>query len=372
MLPWYEFTLAMKRAGFDQEVAFFTGEVLSAGDDLLALVSSLDLDGKLATVFDGLTDVEVRSAHLGRHSREAVHTYHKVLKAGSYVATQRTSDSTQEAPAQHQLAVPAPVFGLSQPATRRFLSLHAAFTNVTLAVNLFREVWQSWQNSYAPAQAVLPAALAAATFLQLASKATEREADKTADFIMSDPELSLELEKAFQKEYRDGLARNPLDWELWLDLAESLVETHEVVDAREAIGKALALSPESPFAYLLLGRLDRLEGNLDGALANIEQATKLDPRYSDAWVETAEVLVASGRVEQASKVARKISRLDVEKTVIRRLRAKIQAARLGEQNRHGYQPLERGYRPDGPNRPPKGPPKVQSGDIKPEGGRPLS
>ena len=259
------------------------------------------------------------------------------------------------------------MFGLQKPTPRRFLSLHAAFTNVTLALDLFREVWQSWQSSCAPAQAVLPAALAATTFLLLVSKATEREARKTADVIMSDPELSAELEKAFQKEYRDGLAQNPLDWELWLDLAESLIETLELAGAREAVGKALALNPQSPLAYQLLGHLGRLEGNLDGAMASLTQATKLDSRYGDAWAEMAEVLMENGRFAQATKIVWKLSHLDVDKPMVRRLQARIQVARLSEPNRRGYQPLERGYRPHGPSRPPEGPPKVQSGDIKPKG-----
>ncbi len=333
MLPWYEFSPVLERAGFGQEVAFFTGEVLSASDDLSGLISVLDLDGELASVFHSLAGVEGHAAHLARHSHEAARAYRKALQSSVDGADQKASDSAREALAQKPLTIPAPVFGPQQPSPKRFLSLHAAFTNATLAINLFRGVWQSWQASYAPAQAILPAALAAATLLQLVSKAAEREATKTADMMMSDPELSFELETVFQKECQDGLAQNPLDWELWLNLAESLMDTHELAGAREAISKALALSPQSPWAYQLAGRLDRLKGDLDGAMANLSQATKLDPRDGDAWAEIAEVLVARGEIEQASKVVRKLDRLDVDRPLVRQLRAKIQAAKSGGSGR---------------------------------------
>ena len=72
-------------------------------------------------------------------------------------------------------------------------------------------------------------------------------------------------------------------------------------EARNAYNKAGTLSPSNPSVPLALSRLDALEGNIEGAKANIVKALELKNNYTDAYFTLAQLQVAQDDIPSAIK-----------------------------------------------------------------------
>ncbi len=69
--------------------------------------------------------------------------------------------------------------------------------------------------------------------------------------------------------------------------------------ARTEFERAAAIDPESPDAWVGLGRLDEQTADLDGALAHFERADLLEPDPGSARLHRAALLLRMGRLEEA-------------------------------------------------------------------------
>jgi tetratricopeptide (TPR) repeat protein len=89
-----------------------------------------------------------------------------------------------------------------------------------------------------------------------------------------------------------------------------LATTPHAREAALAYGAASERWPQSLGVWLGLGRAQRRNGNLKGALAAYERATKLEPPSGAAFRELADVLGALGRTQDAVKAQKRARELE--------------------------------------------------------------
>jgi tetratricopeptide (TPR) repeat protein len=68
-------------------------------------------------------------------------------------------------------------------------------------------------------------------------------------------------------------------------LAASQLENDQLPQAEKTLQKSYLLNPDDPQTLLAMGHIDRIQGNLDHALAHLSQAVQLDPSLIDAYLE---------------------------------------------------------------------------------------
>ena len=68
-------------------------------------------------------------------------------------------------------------------------------------------------------------------------------------------------------------------------LAASQLENDQLPQAEKTLQKSYLLNPDDPQTLLAMGHIDRIQGNLDQALAHLSQAVQLDPSLIDAYLE---------------------------------------------------------------------------------------
>jgi tetratricopeptide (TPR) repeat protein len=86
----------------------------------------------------------------------------------------------------------------------------------------------------------------------------------------------------------------------------------------ERISKDLATSsgaiPGCALCYLAQSKVLEAQGDLQSAIAKLEQAVKLDPNFEDAWYRLSTTYARAGRREEAARAGMEFSRLKSEKT----------------------------------------------------------
>ncbi len=123
------------------------------------------------------------------------------------------------------------------------------------------------------------------------------------DFYNKAVEFLSDLEKRYVK---DNLSlANKL-----LKEGEEALNNNETKRALILFEEALALKPEAPRAYYMLGIFYLKEKSLANALTYFKQATKYEPNYWDAWLYIGEIYARTENYEEAFKIFEEILRKD--------------------------------------------------------------
>jgi tetratricopeptide (TPR) repeat protein len=113
--------------------------------------------------------------------------------------------------------------------------------------------------------------------------------------------------------YEQGVAVDPQDAALRLNLGFALLESGQFGDAEQRLSQALALRrPEDQFAheaYYLLARAQAGAERLDTALASAEAACRARPEFAEAIEEGARILVRLERHAQAAEWLQRLVQL---------------------------------------------------------------
>ena len=84
---------------------------------------------------------------------------------------------------------------------------------------------------------------------------------------------------------------------------------HEALDAAKH-NLTAALAQPTATAHLVAASIMRLEGKIDEALEEIDKAIALEPNNADGYVSKAEILIYTGRLEEAEQSARLAMRMN--------------------------------------------------------------
>ena len=86
----------------------------------------------------------------------------------------------------------------------------------------------------------------------------------------------------------------------------------------DRISRDLAIAnetiPECTLCYLAQSKVHEARGDLQSAIADLEQAVKLDPNFEEAWYHLSRAYARVGRRDQATRASAEFSRLKSEKT----------------------------------------------------------
>ncbi|RPJ40767.1 MAG: tetratricopeptide repeat protein, partial [Candidatus Latescibacterota bacterium] len=104
-----------------------------------------------------------------------------------------------------------------------------------------------------------------------------------------------------QEAFRALLAEEPGFARAWEEYGRFLLESYRIGEAEEAIGRAIALSPERPEGHLYLGLVRRARGAPDEE-ASLRRAFELDPETPNLRLELATTLAFGGKLEEAELI----------------------------------------------------------------------
>ncbi len=135
----------------------------------------------------------------------------------------------------------------------------------------------------------------------------------------SDPEIALEALKI--KQGRDGVektlpelirlaGKQPNHPETLKTLTDWLIQTNRLAEAQETAQTILRILPESAEVSLMLGRLQRLNGQLDQAIAHLSDAIAHDPELVDAYIELGKSYQDRNDLEEAIKIFQMATKVD--------------------------------------------------------------
>jgi serine/threonine-protein kinase len=137
-----------------------------------------------------------------------------------------------------------------------------------------------------------------------------------ADLAQQSPQLLAALSMRLRQAKGDApellrraLIHHPRDFWLYFELGHSSKDPQEQVGAFRA---ALAVRPESAYAYYGLGVVEFGQRRLDAAAACYRKAIELEPRYANAYGNLGVVLHDQGQLEEAIRSYRKALELDEE------------------------------------------------------------
>ena len=134
-----------------------------------------------------------------------------------------------------------------------------------------------------------------------------------------DPELAIEYLKI--KRDRDGIEKTlpelirlaeqqPKHPEVLKTLTDWLIQTNHLAEAQEAAQTILRILPDSAEVHLMLGRLQRVNGQLDQAISHLSDAISHDPELIDAYIELGKTYQDRRDLEEAIKVFQMGSKAD--------------------------------------------------------------
>jgi tetratricopeptide (TPR) repeat protein len=104
--------------------------------------------------------------------------------------------------------------------------------------------------------------------------------------------------------YREALKVDPNNAKTWFDLSLALNRLHDAAGEREALEKAVALSPEFKLARNQLGLRHLADGKLDLARKEFQAALDADPQYAEARINFGVLLAREGKNADAEKMFR--------------------------------------------------------------------
>lgn len=103
---------------------------------------------------------------------------------------------------------------------------------------------------------------------------------------------------------------NPNDPAILTTLTDWLIQTNRLKKAEETAQTILRIIPEQAEVHLMLGRLQRKNGQLDQAIAHLSDAITLDPCLIEAYIELGKTYQERRDLEEAIKVFQKGSLAD--------------------------------------------------------------
>lgn len=93
-------------------------------------------------------------------------------------------------------------------------------------------------------------------------------------------------------------------------LTDWLIQTNRLKQAKETAQMVLKIMPHQPEVHLMLGRLQRLDGQLDQAIAQFSDAITLEPNKVDAYIELGKTYQDRRDLEKAIEIYQKGSQAD--------------------------------------------------------------
>ncbi len=99
--------------------------------------------------------------------------------------------------------------------------------------------------------------------------------------------------------YREYLTSDPANAPVRIFLGAALLNLNQPAEAKKEVQKALALNPELPKAYVLLGRIYTLESSWSLAQESFTHALSLDSHERDALYFSGRAFYEDNRFEQA-------------------------------------------------------------------------
>jgi tetratricopeptide (TPR) repeat protein len=99
----------------------------------------------------------------------------------------------------------------------------------------------------------------------------------------------------------DVLSSGSTNVELWYALASSLIKEQKIDAAENVIERMTALTGTTPRLHVLQGQLHYARGNIEGAIASLEIAVKLEPENADFHYELSRAYIAAGRREEGKR-----------------------------------------------------------------------
>jgi tetratricopeptide (TPR) repeat protein len=98
---------------------------------------------------------------------------------------------------------------------------------------------------------------------------------------------------------------HPEDPDILTTLTDYLIQTNRLQEAEEAAQTILRILPEQAEVHLMLGRLQRMKGQLDQAIAHLSDAIRFNPHLVEAYLELGKTYQERRDLEQAIIVFQK-------------------------------------------------------------------
>ena len=108
-------------------------------------------------------------------------------------------------------------------------------------------------------------------------------------------------------EYREAVRLDPKFEDAWRNLGYLEWTRHRPEEAREALLKAIALSPEDSFAHYYLGRLEMEAGQYNDAFRELSLSRLPWPEDTEFLIQVARGYVALGKQQEAQKILRQVA-----------------------------------------------------------------
>ena len=111
---------------------------------------------------------------------------------------------------------------------------------------------------------------------------------------------------------RKQVEKNPTDATTQLMLGQALIKNgaepgeEDFDEARAALLRSIELDPNVAAARVEVGKIYLKAGDLDGAIAQLQQALALDPSERTATYQLMVALRKAGRAQEAAALARKV------------------------------------------------------------------
>jgi serine/threonine protein kinase/Tfp pilus assembly protein PilF len=112
--------------------------------------------------------------------------------------------------------------------------------------------------------------------------------------------------------YQAALAAQPGNLAALNNLVIALMDQEDLDGAIAELEEAIRLEPKFPHAHNILGLVRQKQGNLDGAIAELEEAIRLDPKVAAAHCNLGNVLKEQGKPDGALAAYREAIRLEPE------------------------------------------------------------
>lgn len=128
--------------------------------------------------------------------------------------------------------------------------------------------------------------------------------------------ISLALETLKIKKDQEGLEAilpklvslahdHPKDPAVLTTLTDWLIQANRLKEAEETAQTILKVIPDQADVYLMLGRLQRMNGQLDQAISHLSDAITLDPNLVEAYIELGKTYQERRDIEQAIQIFQK-------------------------------------------------------------------
>jgi tetratricopeptide (TPR) repeat protein len=106
------------------------------------------------------------------------------------------------------------------------------------------------------------------------------------------------------------LAKDPTYAKAHYQIARALISMNRIEEAALHAAKAVDLLPDNGSAHRTMGRVQRLQGDLNGAMMSFEKACELEPKVAWNFNNLGLVYIEMGRFEDAKKALQEAVSLD--------------------------------------------------------------